>query len=145
MTSRLIAKDLELSLLAHNMKLMHCKVTLLTHSALDHIKMHSDTIIFLIRFSKKILNYVPKEKHFLQKMSPHLSQLDVVIAHRNYFGRNNLWILKLATYTKIEDYSSGVNWKLFRLERIAKCSYFILSTQNIKFYWFVMKIKKLTC
>ena len=35
----------------------------------------------------------------------------------------------------------GANWQLFRLERIAKCSYFILSTQNIKFYWFVMKIK----
>ena len=28
----------------------------------------------------------------------------------------------------------GANWQLFRLERIAKCSYFILSTQNIKFY-----------
>ena len=36
----------------------------------------------------------------------------------------------------------GANWQLFRLERIVKCSYFILSTQNIKFYWFVMKIKK---
>ena len=36
----------------------------------------------------------------------------------------------------------GANWQLFRLERIAKCSYFILSTQNIKFYWFVMTIKK---
>ena len=36
----------------------------------------------------------------------------------------------------------GANWQLFRLERIAKCSYFILSTQNIKFYWFVMNIKK---
>ena len=36
----------------------------------------------------------------------------------------------------------GANWQLFRLERIARCSYFILSTQNIKFYWFVMKIKK---
>ena len=35
----------------------------------------------------------------------------------------------------------GANWQLFRLERIAKCSYFILSTQTIKFYWFVMKIK----
>ena len=35
----------------------------------------------------------------------------------------------------------GANWQLFRLERIAKCSYFILSTQNIRFYWFVMKIK----
>ena len=36
----------------------------------------------------------------------------------------------------------GANCQLFRLERIAKCSYFMLSTQNIKFYWFVMKIKK---
>ena len=36
----------------------------------------------------------------------------------------------------------GANWQFFRLERIAKCLYFILSTQNIKFYWFVMKIKK---
>ena len=34
----------------------------------------------------------------------------------------------------------GANWQLFRLERIA--SYLILSTQNIKFYWFVMKITK---
>ena len=36
----------------------------------------------------------------------------------------------------------GANWQLLRLERIAKCSYSSLSTQNIKFYWFVMKIKK---
>ena len=36
----------------------------------------------------------------------------------------------------------GANWLLFRLEIIAKCSYVILSTQNIKFYWFVtLKIK----
>ena len=37
-------------------------------------------------------------------MSPHLSQLNVVMAHRNKFRQNNLWILKLATYTKIEDH-----------------------------------------
>ena len=36
----------------------------------------------------------------------------------------------------------GANWQRFRLERIAKCSYFIWSTQNIKFHWIVMKIKK---
>ena len=36
----------------------------------------------------------------------------------------------------------GANWQLFSLERITKCSYFILSTQNIKFHWIVMKIKK---
>ena len=48
--------------------------------------------------------YQKKEKIMLQKMSPHLSQLNVVMAHRNYVRRNNLRILKLATYTKIEDH-----------------------------------------
>ena len=83
-----------------------------------------------------ILNYVPKERENFsaKKMSPHLSQLNVAMAHRNYFRQNNLQILKLATYTTILD----ANWQLFRLERNAKCSSF--STQNIKFYWFVMKI-----
>ena len=42
--------------------------------------------------------YQKKEKIFCQKMSPHLSQLNVAMAHRNYFRRNNLRILKLATY-----------------------------------------------
>ena len=28
----------------------------------------------------------------------------------------------------------GANWQLFRLQRVAKCSYFIVSKQNIKFY-----------
>ena len=54
--------------------------------------------------------YQKKEKIILQKMSPHLSQLNVVMAHRNFFGRNILQILKLATYTKIEDRYS--EWKL---------------------------------
>ena len=46
----------------------------LTHSALDHIKMHSDTIILQLGFLK-ILNYVPKEreKFSAKKISPHLS------------------------------------------------------------------------
>ena len=81
-----------------------------------------------------------RHKNILQKTSPHL-----LMAHRNNFRWNNLWILKLATYTKIEDHYFSSNWQLFRLEGIAKCSYFILSTQNIKFYWFVMKIKKFCC
>ena len=50
--------------------------------------------------------YQKKEKKFLQKMSLHLSQLNVVMAHRNYFRRKNLQIIKLATYTKIEDHYS---------------------------------------
>ena len=54
-----------------------------------------------------ILNHVPKEReNFVQKMSPHLSQLNVAMAHRNYFRQNNLQILKLATYTTIEDHYS---------------------------------------
>ena len=50
--------------------------------------------------------YQKKEKNFLQKMSPHLSQLTVAMAHRNDFRRNNLKFLKLARYTKIEDHYS---------------------------------------
>ena len=52
--------------------------------------------------------YQKEEKNILQQMSPHLSQLNVAMAHRN-FRRNNLPILKLATYTKIEDHYLGVN------------------------------------
>ena len=50
--------------------------------------------------------YQNKEEKNLQKLSPHLSQLNVAMAHRKYFRRNNLRILKLATYTKIEDHYS---------------------------------------
>ena len=65
------------------------------------------------------------------------------LKNRNYFRWNNLQILKLATYIqRLKITILGTNWQLFRLERIAKCPYFILSMQNIKFYWFVMKIKK---
>ena len=39
-------------------------------------------------------------------MSPHLSQFNVAMAHRNYFRRKNLQILKLATFPKIEDHYS---------------------------------------
>ena len=69
--------------------------------------------------------YQKKEKNILQKMSPHLSQLNVAMAHRNYCKRNNLRILKLATYTRLNITILGANWQLFRLGRIAKCSYFI--------------------
>ena len=45
-------------------------------------------------------------------MNPHLSQLNVVLAHRNYLRQNNLQILKLATYTKIEDHYSRCKLQL---------------------------------
>ena len=44
--------------------------------------------------------YQKKEKKFLQKMSSHLSQINVVMAHRNYFRQDYLQILKLATHRK---------------------------------------------
>ena len=47
--------------------------------------------------------YQKKENNFLQKMNHHLSQLNVVMAHRNYFRPNYLRILKSATHRKIED------------------------------------------
>ena len=77
--------------------------------------------------------YQKKEKNNLQKMSPHLSQLNVAMAHRNYFRRNNLRILKLATYTRIEDRYSrcklatfyiGKNWQMFIF-------YFVYTTHQV--------------
>ena len=54
---------------------------------------------YLLGF-QKILNYVPKERErYTAKNEPHLSQLNVAMAQKN-----NLRILKLATYTKIEDH-----------------------------------------
>ena len=46
-------------------------------------------------------------------MSPHLSQLNFAMTHKNDFMRNNLQILKLATYTKIEDHYSRCNLATF--------------------------------
>ena len=81
--------------------------------------------------------YQKKEKNILQKMSPHLSQLNVAMAHRNYFKGDIIW--ESSNWQHIQRLKIAIlhvcaNWQLFRLERIAKCSYFILSTQNIKFY-----------
>ena len=72
----------------------------------------------------KILNYVPKEREeILQKMSPHLSLLNVAMPHTNYFRRNNLQILKLATYTKIEDHYSRCKLATFWIGK--DCQMFI--------------------
>ena len=78
------------------------------------------------------------EKNFLQKMSPHLTQLNVVMAHVGIIlGKiicDSLLWQHILQRLKITTCMLGANWQLFRLERIVKCSYFILSTQNIKFY-----------
>lgn len=78
--------------------------------------------------------YHKKEKNILQEMRPHLSEVNVAMVHENFFRRYNLKFLKLATYLKIEDQYFRCKLATFKLERIAKCSYFILSTQNIKFF-----------
>ena len=56
-------------------------------------------------------------------MNTHLSQLNVVMAHRNYFRQNNLRILKLATYPKIEDHNSRCKFTTFQIGK--DCQMFI--------------------
>ena len=82
-----------------------------------------------------------KRKIYWKKISPHLSQLNVAMVHRNYFRQNILRILNWQHIQRLKITILGANRQLFRPERIAKCSYFILSTQNINFHWIVMKIK----
>ena len=65
-----------------------------------------------------------------------MSQLNIAMARRNYLGEiiykssnwQHLQILKITILS--------ANWQLFRLERIAKCSYFILSpkTSSLQIY-----------
>ena len=82
------------------------------------------------------------KKKKMRKISPHLSQVNVALAHRNYFRLNNCESSNWQHIQMLNIPILGANWQLFRLERMAKCSYFILSTQNVKFYLFVMKMKK---
>ena len=81
--------------------------------------------------------YQKKEKNILQKISPHLSQLNVAMAHillGIIFGEIIRESSNWQHIQRLKITILGANWQLFRLERIAKCSYFILSTQNIKFH-----------
>ena len=67
--------------------------------------------------------YQKKEKIFL----------NVVMAHGNCFSGNNLQILKLATYTKIEDHYSGWNLATFWIRRKAKMFifYFVYTKHKV--------------
>ena len=114
------------------------------HWALDHIKnvvwYNNSWLGFL-----KILNYVPKEseKYTAKNEPSFVTVTNVAMANRNYFRQKK--ICESSNWQHIQRLKItilGANWQLFRLERFAKCSYFILSTQNVKFYWFVLKIKK---
>ena len=89
--------------------------------------------------------YQKKETIFLQKMCPHLSQLMLRWLIRLILGEIICKSLNWQHIQRLKITTPLANWQLFKLEKIAKCSYFILSTQNIKFYWFVMKKKKKIC
>ena len=66
--------------------------------------------------------YQKKEKNLLQKMSPHLSQLNVAMDHRRWLlgeiiSESSNW----QQIQRLKVTILGANWQLFRLERIAKC------------------------
>ena len=93
----------------------------------------------------KILNYVglPKERKIYCKNEPSFvtvkccdGLIGIILGEIICESSNWQHIQRLKITIR------GANWQLFRLERIAECSYFILSTQSIKFHWIVMKIKK---
>ena len=79
--------------------------------------------------------YQKKKKKILLKNEPSLSlsQLNVVMAHRDYFRRNNLRILKLATYTKIKDHSSGCKLATFDIGKNGKMFvfYFVYTKHQV--------------
>ena len=115
----------------------------ITHSALDHIKMCSDAIILDYAFKKFWIMYQKRENNFSAKNEP--SFVTVIMLWRLIGIILGEIICESSNWQHIQRLKItilGANWQLFRLERIAKCSYFILSTQNIKFYWFVTKRKK---
>ena len=93
-------------------------------------------------FSKNSEFCTKRKRNIFCKKWALMCQLNVAMAHRNYFRQKK--ICESSNWQHIQRLKInilGAIWHLFRLEKIAKCSYFILSTQNIKFYWFVMKIK----
>ena len=67
-------------------------------------------------------------------MSPHFSQLNVAKLIGIILGEIICESSNWQHIQRLKITILGANWQLFRLERIAKFSYFILSTQNIKFY-----------
>ena len=75
--------------------------------------------------------YQKKEKFFLPNMSTRLSQLNVAMAHTGIMLGEI--ICESSNWQHIQRLKITIlcaTWQLFRLERIAKCSYYILSTQN---------------
>ena len=86
-----------------------------------------------------ILNYVPKEReeeeNFFQKISPHCHSYNVAMAHIGIVLGEIICKSPNWQHTqRLKISILGANWQLSRLERIAKYSYSILSTQNIRFY-----------
>ena len=75
--------------------------------------------------------YQKKDFFFCCKNEPSMiCQFNVVMAHMDYFRQNNLWILKLTNIQRLKITILSANLQLFRLERISKCSDFILFTHK---------------
>ena len=80
----------------------------------------------------KILNYVPKERaKYTAKNEPSFVTVKCCDGSWDFFlGKIICESSNWQHIQRLKITILGANWQLFRLERIAKCSYFILSSQN---------------
>ena len=90
------------------------------------------------------MNYVPKEREkYTAKYEPSFVTVRCCAGSQELFkGKISCQSLNWQHIQIFKITILGANRQLFLLERIAKCSYFIMSTQNIKFHQIATKIKK---
>ena len=91
--------------------------------------MRVGTITFDLKFSKNSEFYQKKEKTILEKISPHLSQLNIAMAYGNLF-RGNMQIYKLATNAKIQDHSFRCKLATFEIGKDCKIFICLHKTSN---------------
>ena len=101
----------------------------------------------LIRFSKNSELCAKRKRKIYCKKWALICQLNVAMAHthRDYFRQNNLQILKLATYTNIEDHYSRCKLATFLDWKGLPNIHILFRLHKTKFYWSVMKIKHFCC
>ena len=82
------------------------------------------------------MNYVPKEREkYSAKYEPSFVTVKCCDGSQELFkGKIRCQSLNWQHILRFKITILGANWQLCRLEMIAKWSYFILSTQNIKFH-----------
>ena len=88
--------------------------------------------------------YQKKEKNILQKISPHLSQLNVAMAHRIILGEIICESSNWQHIQRLKITILGANWQLLLDWKGLPNGHilFCLHKTYRTFYWFVMKIKK---